>query len=97
MIVVSGATVSCRAKRCLKASLHYYNASHSYHDPVEAGSQPLRRGGERSRVPQPGNLRERFNLINFGALSSEIVGIQAMGGAFGLFFTFNYLVFMEIP
>ena len=52
------------------------------------------RGG---RVPQRGNLRDVVDLVHFRALSSKIVGIQAMGGAFSLVFTFNCLVFMKIP
>ena len=37
-------------------------------------------------VPRRGNLWDQVNLVNFGVLSSKIVGIQTMGGAFSLFF-----------
>ena len=37
-------------------------------------------------VPRRGNLWHQVNLVNFGVLSSKIVGIWTMGGAFSLFF-----------
>ncbi len=36
-----------------------------------------KRGG---KVPRRGNLRKLENLVNFGVLSSKIVGLQAIGG-----------------
>ena len=46
-------------------------------------------------VPRRGNLWEQVNLVNFGVLSSKIVGIQAMGGAFSLVFGIECLVLVK--
>ena len=46
-------------------------------------------------VPRQGNLWEQVDLVNFGVLSSKIVGIQALGRAFSLHFAIQCLVLVK--